>query len=507
MWNPLRPVALTLSNSWRTPAPEGRPPASGRNGAEAKMRVRSGSETWYIVDRPFRTNGAFSGRRPGLKEPTRRISKSIAMQIAATHTNTDFDALASLVAATYLYPGAAGILPNQLRSNVKSFLVLHRDLFKICSFRELDMESVTGLIVVDTSQWSRLEQLASLEKRDDLPVLLWDHHMAGGNIKPSWECREHAGANITLMLREMQKRDCAFPPMHATLFLMGIYEDTGNLAYPSTNAEDAHTAGFLLENGADLNVVAAYLSSSFDEGHTDILTRMLDHSQTHVFGGCEVGILPTRVESDLTMLSSVVSKYQEIKGLDAAFGIFATASDRCMVIGRARAQEMDVGGLMRKLGGGGHPGAGSALVRSQDVESVRLRLADLIAEQMSKPKTRVRDIMSRPELSIAPTTSVREARSVVDGAHTRAVLVLDGGKFCGLVSWAECSKARAEHQLKAPVKAIMRTNIPLVHPDDVPREALRLMAEAETGILPVVEDGALAGVVTRADLMLDIYEF
>ena len=429
------------------------------------------------------------------------------MQIAATHTNTDFDALASLVAATYLYPGAVGVLPSQLRPNVKSFLVLHRDLFKLCSFRELDLESITGLIVVDTNQWSRLEQLSSLGKRPGLPVALWDHHMTGGNIEPGWVCREPAGAAVTLMLREMRKRDCAFPPMHATLFLMGIYEDTGSLVYPSTTAEDAYTAGFLLENGADLNVVAAYLSSSFDEGHTDLLARMLDHSQTHVFGGCEVGILPVRVESDMTMLSSVVSKYKEIKGLDAAFGIFATGLDRCMVIGRARVQEMDVGGIMRKLGGGGHPGAGSALVKSQDVESVRLRLTDLIAEQMRKPRTRVRDIMSRFEVTISPTISVREARSIVDGSPSRSVLVLNGGKFCGLVTWAECAKARAEHQLKAPVKSIMRTNIPPVGPEDVPREALRLMAEAETGVLPVVEDGRLAGVVTRADLMLDIYEF
>lgn len=61
---------------------------------------------------------------------------------------------------------------------------------------------------------------------------------------------------------------------------MGIYEDTGNLAYPSTTAEDAHAAGFLLENGADLNVAASYLLMSFDDGHTEVLARMLDASDS-----------------------------------------------------------------------------------------------------------------------------------------------------------------------------------------------------------------------------------
>ncbi len=429
------------------------------------------------------------------------------MQIAVTHTNTDFDALASLVAATYLYPGATGVLPNQLRPNVKNFLALHRDLFKICSARELDLESVTGLIVVDTNNWGRMEQPASFKIRDDLSIVLWDHHMKGGNIEPSWKCREQAGSTITLMLREMRNRDCAFSPMHATLFLMGIYEDTGNLVYPSTNAEDAHAAGFLMENGADLNVATAYLSSSFDGGHTDILTKMLDSSQTHSFGGYEVGVPLVQVESGLSMLSSVVAKYKEIKGLDAAIGIFAASSDRCMVIGCSGAQEIDIGGIMRKLGGGGHTGAGSAMVRSEDAESVHRTVMELIADQMNRPRTWVRDIMSRPEAFVPSTASVREVRSMVEGARSRTVLVLDDGRFCGLISREECGKAKTDSQLKAPVKAFMRTNIPPIRPDDVPREALRLMAETGTGVLPVVEDGRLMGVVTRTDLMLHIYEF
>lgn len=295
--------------------------------------------------------------------------------------------------------------------------------------------------------------------------------------------------------------------MHATLFLMGIYEDTGNLVYPSTTAEDAHAVGFLLENGADLDVATAYLSSSFDGGHTDILTKMLDFSETHLFGGYEVGILPVQVESGLSMLAAVVAKYKEIKGLDAAFGIFEVSPDRCMVIGCAGVQEIDVGGIMRKLGGGGHTGAGSAMVKSEDAESLGRRVKDLVAEQMNRPGTWIRDIMSKPEAFIPSTISVRDAHSMVDGARSRTLLVVDDGTFRGLISREECGKARTDSQWKAPVKAFMRKDIPLMRPDDVPREALRLMTESETGILPVVEDGRLVGVVTRTDLMLHIYDF
>ncbi len=101
------------------------------------------------------------------------------MQIAVTHTHTDFDALASLVAATYLYPGPIRVLPGQLRSHVKDFLALHQDLFKLCSIRAVDLESVTGLILVDTNNWGPLDRLALFQKRDDISVILWDHPLQG----------------------------------------------------------------------------------------------------------------------------------------------------------------------------------------------------------------------------------------------------------------------------------------------------------------------------------------
>jgi CBS domain-containing protein len=218
-----------------------------------------------------------------------------------------------------------------------------------------------------------------------------------------------------------------------------------------------------------------------------------------------VGVLLVPVESGLTQLSSVLSKYKEIKGLDGAFGIFS-CSDRCMVIGCAGTPEIDVGGVMRRLGGGGHPGAGSAIVRSGDAEAVRLKVMEMIADQVTRRRILVRDIMSQPETVVAPTASVREVRPMLEVSRSRTALVLDNGRLSGLFTREECSKAKTDSQLMAPVKAFMRTNFPLLLPDAVPKEALRIMTESGKGLLPVVESGRLVGVITRADLLLHIYE-
>lgn len=88
------------------------------------------------------------------------------MQIITTHANTDFDALVSLVACTFLYPNATGIIPSHMAPEVKSFLSIHQDLFRLRPRKGLDLEDVDSLIVVDANNWKRLDRMESLaEKR------------------------------------------------------------------------------------------------------------------------------------------------------------------------------------------------------------------------------------------------------------------------------------------------------------------------------------------------------
>ena len=129
-----------------------------------------------------------------------------AMQIITTHKNTDFDALASVIAATMLYPGAIPVLPGKLNPNVRAFLSIHKDLFRIYSAGEIDLHTVDSLIVVDVNRWDRIAGVKQLARRKDLEIILWDHHSGAGDIAPDWQCREPMGANITLMVRQLKAR-------------------------------------------------------------------------------------------------------------------------------------------------------------------------------------------------------------------------------------------------------------------------------------------------------------
>ena len=197
------------------------------------------------------------------------------MHIITTHKNTDFDALASVIAAKLLYPGSIPILPKSLNPNVKAFLSIHKDLLQVDFVGDIDMNEVSRLIVVDLNSWERLDQMQNLRSREDLEIILWDHHSNGGNISAVLRYQEEVGAAATLLVMQLKKERKILTPIQATLFLAGIYEDTGNLTFPSTTAKDAHAAAYLLECKADLSIINTFLRPAYSEKQKDILFRML----------------------------------------------------------------------------------------------------------------------------------------------------------------------------------------------------------------------------------------
>ena len=145
--------------------------------------------------------------------------------------------------------------------------------------------------------------------------------------------------------------------MQATLLLAGIYEDTGSLSFPSTTPEDAHAAGWLLERKADLIILSTFLKPAYSAKHKAILSQMLQNAERSKIKGHRIGINKVGIAGHVDSLAVVVRMVMEILNVDAAFGIFfAPEQGRCMVIGRGQTDGLDVGAIMRSMGGGGHPG-------------------------------------------------------------------------------------------------------------------------------------------------------
>jgi nanoRNase/pAp phosphatase (c-di-AMP/oligoRNAs hydrolase) len=429
------------------------------------------------------------------------------MKIVTTHKGTDFDALASLVAANLIYPDVRLVIPGEVNENLKPFLAIHKDVFELLTPNDVNLDQVETLIVVDTHSWSRLDpRLAVLKEKPDLEIIVWDHHLHGDISADQSHIRE-TGACITLLIDEIQKKRTLLTPIQATLLLIGLYEDTGNLTFPSTMAEDAHAAGFLLDRKADLTILASFLKQAYARQHKDILYEMIRKSETIKQAGFSVGFSILEIEGRVQNLAMVVQMYREILNVDAVFGIFRDlAQDKCMVIGRSGVDEINISLIMRSLGGGGHPGAGSALIKAANPQVVRDMIMELISGNQ-QTSVMLSDIMSYPVVKVLEDTPVQEVIKILRDLGCTGLPVVDRqDDLVGVVSRRDLKKIRQSKQMTAPIKAFMTRKVVTISHDRSAVEVARLMIKHDIGRVPVVKDGKMIGIVTRSDVMMYFYD-
>ena len=428
------------------------------------------------------------------------------MEIVTTHRNTDFDGCASVIAATLLYPQAKAVLPRSLNPNVKGFLSIHKDLFPYEHPAQIDLNQVTRLIVVDTNSWDRLEHMDKLKDRPDLEIILYDHHSPNGTISADWARVEETGSTVSLLVNELRRKRKILTPMQATLFLAGIYEDTGNLTFPGTTSTDAYAAAYLLDRHADLSILGTFLRPAYGEKQKDVLFEMLQDPPRMKINGYSLSIQHVQIQGHTDSLAVVVRMFMEIVNVDAAFGIFHDVDrDRCLVIGRSRVDQLDMGAIMRGLGGGGHPGAGSAVMKSVPPKTIGSSIINLI-QGNQKASVQISDIMSFPVITVTPDTIMGDVAKLLREKGITGIPVAEDGKLKGMISRRDFRKIKRESQLANPVKAFMTTKLFTTSPGISPLQAARLMVKHDIGRLPVIQDDKIIGIITRSDAMTYFYD-
>ncbi len=430
------------------------------------------------------------------------------MKFITTHKAADFDAFSCTVAASLLYNDSEIIFPNTMNPNVKAFHSIHKDLFDGLKTKDVNIDDITELIIVDTSSWRRIEGwFKPLSEKKDLKVSIWDHHQPG-DIKADFEKREYLGAGISIFAEEMKKRNISLTPIQATLFLLGLYEDTGNLTFSSTTSKDAGAAQFFLENGADLNILSSFLRPVYGEKQKEILFEMIQNDKGEIIEseGHKIGIHTKRVEGYVGNLSVVVNMYREIMNVDAAFGIFNDLErNKTFIIGRSSMDALNVGEIMRSMGGGGHPGAGSALLAGVNVEEIKERLKFLL-EGNSFTSVKISDLMSYPVFAVDKKTPMREVKEKLTERGCTGFPVVDNNKLVGVISRRDFRKIKQEKQMDAPVKAFMSTNPVFIDSEKTPVEAVKIMVKYDIGRLPVIQNDEIIGIVSRSDTMRYFYD-
>lgn len=182
------------------------------------------------------------------------------MRLILTHEQPDFDALASVALASVLYPGAVGVLGGQLERNVEELLRLYRDQIPLIAGEKVVLEEVEALVLVDTADPRRIGRFRDLIGR--VPVTIFDHHPVDEHsVAGAHGVQEAVGASVTLLCRRLEQEGVELPAPLASLALLGLHEDTGDLTFDHVTADDHRAAAYLLRMGANLALLRRFRSA------------------------------------------------------------------------------------------------------------------------------------------------------------------------------------------------------------------------------------------------------
>ncbi len=417
------------------------------------------------------------------------------MRVILTHDNADFDAIASLLAAHLGDERYLPVLPPRMNRNVRAFLTLYGAELPLRHPDDLPDEPVEGVLLVDTQTLPSLRNMSP-----DVPVRVVDHHEAKARLKPHWQVHlEPLGATVTLLIEPLQERDVTFTPIQATLLLLGIYEDTGSLTYPSTTPRDVRAAAYLLEHGADLQLLADYLFPPLTPQQRMLYDILLANTEVRRVQGATVAVAHASVAGLTDEVASVAHKLRDTLETDALF-VLVTVPGGVQLVARATSERVDVGSVARHFGGGGHPRAAAGLIKTHDLEAVRRELWAVVPRYV-RPALTVGQIMSRGPQVLSPDTPAEEAARLMQTFGYEGYPVVEDGKVVGLLTRRAVDRALA-HGLNLPARRLMEAGSVTVRPDDSVEALQQIMTDTGWGQVPVVDEaGHIIGIVTRTDLI------
>jgi tRNA nucleotidyltransferase (CCA-adding enzyme) len=345
-----------------------------------------------------------------------------------------------------------------------------------------------------------------------MPVHVYDHHPDAEpqaaetlSLRPERRLVEPVGATTTILVERLNEAGVALTPFEATVMALGLYEETGSLAYTSTTPRDLEAAARVLHAGADLNLVSDTLRSHLDADQIALLNDLLRGSETYYLEGRKVLLATSAYDRYRGDLAEVVHKLAEMEGLDAVVAAIAM-EEKVEIIGRSRRPEINVGELAREFRGGGHAVAASATVKGQTLVEVRERLAQLLTERY-RPTLLARDVMTTPVKAIGEETTVADAENSLTKYEVNALPVLDSkDRYRGLVTRETIQKALFHRFGEAPVAGLIQTDAYTAEPETPFREIEARMVERNQRFVPILKNTRVVGVITRTDLLRTLHD-
>ena len=434
---------------------------------------------------------------------SKKPEKLSASTVITAHANADFDALAAMVAASKLYPDAVLIFPGSQEKNLRTFFIESTTyLFNFKAFKDVDPKSVELLVVVDTRQRSRISHVGPVLDNEGLRIHLYDHHPDSDEDLPAEKSVvKFWGATTSIIIDEIRARGIDINREEATLFGLGIYEDTGSFAFSSTTAHDFQAAAWLTEHGMDIEAVSALLARELSGAQVTYLGELLKNAKTYDIHGVDVVITEISTDRFVPDLALLIHKLMDMEKIKVVFAL-GRMGDRIHVISRSRNPDVNVGQICSSLGGGGHEAAASATIKNKTLAELRDDLFALFYSQIN-PQIVVEGLMSKPPVVIEGDKTMADAVELMVRYGLKDVPVVSANTMqcIGIMGHKTADKAVSHHLGDVGLSEYMTRKFETVESKTDLYRVMEIILSNRQRMLPVVEGENIVGVITRTDLM------
>ncbi|NIO05830.1 MAG: CBS domain-containing protein [Proteobacteria bacterium] len=423
------------------------------------------------------------------------------MEVITTHINADFDALASMLAAKKIYPNATLVFPGSQERSLRDFFV-HSTLyvFQTERLKNIDMDKITRLILVDTRQLSRIGKFGQIIGRPGLDIHVYDHHPpSSDDIRGSLEVVREVGATVTLMLEVLEEKGVEINSDEATVLMLGLYEDTGGLTFSSVTSEDFHAAGHLRAIGASVNIISDMITRELTAEQVFLLNDLIRSATRYTIRGVSLVIAIASSDRYIGDIAVLVHKLKDMENLDVLFAL-VRMEDRIYLIGRSRIEKVNVGKLAAAFGGGGHPTAASATIKGMTLYETKEQLLRFLQEHI-QPERRSKDLMTFPVKSIETHRTIFEAGELLTRYDINVLPVLEKERLVGLISRQVVEKASFHGLKDHSVWEYMTTEFATVTPETPLAQLQDIITGRRQRFVPVMNGEELVGAITRTDIL------
>jgi phosphoesterase RecJ-like protein len=243
-------------------------------------------------------------------------------------------------------------------------------------FREAD-----GAIVVDISDWKRLDEVGKAIKQCDLPVACVDHHIPTDEMGAVQISDQKASSTGELLFEFFKYCDAVMSPPIVEALYTCILTDTGSFRFSNTTPKTHLIAAELIELGVNFRKVYQYVYESYSPGRSLLMGHLLANMHFEASGKMAWFILSQDLlkttSAELWEIEGFSELPRSIKGVEISVMFTETPDGFTKASFRSKGN-IPINGLANKYGGGGHKYASGALITETMSDVVRRVVRDAI---------------------------------------------------------------------------------------------------------------------------------